>query len=72
MTLDTDLYMIMNKIKNFKKKIADNLKTEHNQNGLLTSIEKDYYDCLKIENKKLETLFKQDEEYWKDNLASKK
>ena len=44
--------------------IASNIRSQDNEDGLLTYMESEYYDCLNIDHKKIEKLLRLDEEHW--------
>ena len=53
-------------------KIRANMLNEQNSLGLLTSDQNDYLQCLEMNHRDLEQLFRKDEAKWVQNLDDKK
>jgi len=48
--------------------IRDNIHSDQNSEGVLTRGEANYLGCLELKHQELETLFRQDEASWAENV----
>ena len=70
--IDTDMLLVHETIHKITQKIRASVRSEQNQEGLLTRNEQDYLRCLELGHRELETLFREDDAYWAENLSNAK
>ena len=64
-----DLKIAQEKLAIAKKGLTVNMKSEGNPLGLLTRPEQAYLDCLEVNERQIERLFREDEAYWNQKLC---
>ena len=70
--IDASMAKVHDALDDVRTKIRENARSKHNQDGLLTSKQEEYLQCLEIDYRKLENLLNQDEEKWAKNIEVKK
>ena len=70
--IDASMAKVHDALDDVRTKIRENARSKYNQDGLLTSKQEEYLQCLEIDYRKLENLLNQDEEKWAKNIEVKK
>ena len=70
--IDEDMAKAHEFLERVRGKIRANVLNEQNPHGLLTNDQNDYRQCLEMNHRDLEQLFRKDEAKWAHNLDDKK
>ena len=70
--IDEDMAKAHESLDRVRGKIRKNVLNEQNLHGLLTGDKNDYLQCLEMNYRDLEQLFRKDEAKWVQNLDDKK